>query len=234
VEGGTDADGAPGTRPGFGTRVATTARPAATSRSGRACHRSVRRVRTLGPARSAGLALAWRRSAGAGAATPGLSSSAPAGASRRALRIPPLRERREDIADLAEGFVRAFARETGKAVRGVTVRALRALTDYDWPGNVRELEHEVRRLVYLCPDGGAIDSTMLSAHIVAPAPAPAAPAEDDDDASLLLEARVQRVEAKLVRQALARAGGNRSLAAKLLGISRNGLAIKMRRLGITD
>jgi DNA-binding NtrC family response regulator len=65
-----------------------------------------------------------------------------------ALRVPPLRERREDIPALVESFMRAFARETGKGLRGITVKALRALIEYDWPGNVRELQLEVRRLVY--------------------------------------------------------------------------------------
>jgi transcriptional regulator with AAA-type ATPase domain len=148
-----------------------------------------------------------------------------------ALRIPALRERREDIPVLVEGFVRGFARETGKSVRGITVRALRTLSEYPWPGNVRELEHEVRRLVYMCPDGDAIDSTMLSGHIGAPGAEPAEPA---GEASLDLEPRVQQLEEKLIRQALARAGGNRTVAAKLLGVSRNGLAIKMRRLGIEE
>src|SRR6185503_3638286 len=59
------------------------------------------------------------------------------------LQAPPLRERREDIPALVETFLRAFARETGRRVHGLTVKALRALVRYDWPGNVRELEHEV-------------------------------------------------------------------------------------------
>jgi transcriptional regulator with PAS, ATPase and Fis domain len=150
-----------------------------------------------------------------------------------ALRVPPLRERKEDIPALVEDFVRGFARETGKAVRGVTVKALRALVDYAWPGNVRELEHEVRRLVYLCPAGQAIESSMLSEHLVE------APRSDDGPAaealaSLELEGSVSRLESRLIRVALGRTGGNRTQAARLLGVSRNGLAIKMERLGVTD
>src|SRR5262249_12609173 len=85
-----------------------------------------------------------------------------------AVHIPPLRDRRDDIPTLVEEFIRTFARETNKAVRGITVKSLRALTEYAWPGNIRELEHEVRRLVYLCPEGQAIESRMLSEHVVAP------------------------------------------------------------------
>jgi DNA-binding NtrC family response regulator len=150
-----------------------------------------------------------------------------------ALRVPPLRQRKEDIPALVEDFARGFARETGKAVRGVTVKALRALVDYAWPGNVRELEHEVRRLVYLCPAGQAIESSMLSEHLVATRRADDPPAAEAS-ASLELEGSVSRLERRLIQEALSRTGGNRTQAARLLAVSRNGLAIKMERLGITD
>ena len=147
-----------------------------------------------------------------------------------ALRVPPLRERREDVPALVESFLRRFARESGRAVRGITVKALRALIEYSWPGNVRELEHEVRRLVYLCPHGEAIDSTMISAHVVAPGPneGPTAPALDNLD----LGKNVDALERRLIAEGLAKARGNRTRAAKLLGLSRNGLRIKMERLGL--
>jgi DNA-binding NtrC family response regulator len=149
------------------------------------------------------------------------------------LRVPALRERKEDVAGLVVAFVRGFARETGKAVRGVTEKALQALKDYAWPGNVRELQHEVRRLVYLCPDGQALESSMISEHILL-APQPVDPATGEIPASLELEPNLGRLESRLIREALGRAGGNRTQAARLLGISRNGLAIKMERLGIKD
>ncbi len=152
-----------------------------------------------------------------------------------ALRVPPLRERREDIPALVESFMRAFAAETGKGVRGVTVKALRALIEYAWPGNIRELQHEVRRLVYLCPEGQAIDSTMVSLHIVAAAPGEGAEGVPEQVLDTLeLAKNLEPLERRLIVEALARAGGNRTQAAKLLGISRNGLSIKMERLGITD
>ena len=148
------------------------------------------------------------------------------------LNIPPLRERREDIAALVEAFLQRFSRETAKPIRGVTVKALKHLVDHSWPGNVRELEHEVRRLVYLCAGGEAIDSTMLAGHLSASPTLPGlgTPASEGD--SLSIEDHVGRVEARLIRAALERTNGNRTEAAKLLGISRNGLAIKMERLGI--
>ena len=145
------------------------------------------------------------------------------------LHVPPLRERRDDVPVLVESFMRVHARETGKGVRGITVKALRALTDYDWPGNVRELEHEVRRLVHLCPGGQAIDSTMISPHVVAvPREGSARSALE----TLELAPNVSALERRVIREALDKAGGNRTQAAKLLGISRNGLAIKMEKLGL--
>jgi DNA-binding NtrC family response regulator len=147
-----------------------------------------------------------------------------------ALRVPPLRERREDIPALVETFARAFAPEHGKSLRGVTVKALRTLVAYGWPGNVRELQHEVHRLVALCPPGEAIDSTMISPHILGVGPDQGTGPADTLD----LEKNVDALERRLISQALAQARGNRTRAARLLGISRNGLAIKMERLGLTE
>jgi transcriptional regulator with AAA-type ATPase domain len=155
-----------------------------------------------------------------------------------AVQIPPLRDRRDDITSLVDEFMRTFARETAKSIRGITEKALHALIAYSWPGNIRELEHEVRRLVYLCPEGQAIDSRMLSEHVVAPVHGEGRDGGDaagDGRTGLLtleLMPNVERLERRLIKEALARAGGNRTQAARLLGVSRNGLAIKMERLGI--
>lgn len=143
------------------------------------------------------------------------------------LEVPPLRERREDIPALVQGFVRAFSRQARKRVRGITEAALEKLVAYGWPGNVRELEHEARRLVYLCPEGQPIDEAHLAKEI---REAEAGP----DLASLRLDERLADLESRLIREALERSGGNRTRAARLLGISRNGLAIKMARLGIAS
>jgi len=151
------------------------------------------------------------------------------------LRVPLLRERKGHVPRLVEDFVRLCERETGKRVRGISARALRALSDYAWPGNVRELEHEVRRLVYLCPDNEVIDLPLLSPQILAGpgAAAPALPA-GAVDGSLELAGNVAALERRLIGEAIARAGGNRTEAARLLGISRNGLALKMQRLGVSS
>jgi transcriptional regulator with AAA-type ATPase domain len=144
------------------------------------------------------------------------------------LRVPPLRERRDDIPALVDGILRPLAVEVGKPIRGVTARALQALLAHSWPGNVRELEHELQRLLHACGPGEAIEFGMLRDEIRRPSP----PAALADTGSLDLQRAVDDVEARLIRDALDRSGGNRSAAAKLLGISRNGLSLKMTRLGL--
>jgi two-component system, NtrC family, response regulator HupR/HoxA len=144
------------------------------------------------------------------------------------LHVPRLRDRPEDIPGLAQAFLAVSARETGKSIPGITAAAMRALAGYAWPGNVRELEHEVRRLAYLCPDGEPVDTSLLSEHVSS------APEEaETPSAAPTLQATVDHTERRAIRAALARTGGKRSAAARLLGISRNGLAMKMERLGLS-
>ncbi len=145
------------------------------------------------------------------------------------LRIPPLRERRGDIPTLIDGILRPLAVASGKPVRGVTAKALVALVDYDWPGNVRELVHEMHRLFHGCPAGEAVEFGMLRDDIRA---GPRAARRAPDGGSLELQPQVDALEGRLIQEALARSGGNRTEAAKLLGISRNGLALKITRLGL--
>ncbi|HEV8582161.1 MAG TPA: sigma 54-interacting transcriptional regulator [Thermoanaerobaculia bacterium] len=146
------------------------------------------------------------------------------------LEVPPLRERPADISRLVECFLRSMPREARKRVRGITLRALELLVSYPWPGNVRELEHEIRRLVYVCPDGQPIDAGLLSPTIRHSAAASAT--ASTVGGSLRLEDHLASLERRLITEALERTRGNRTRAAALLGISRNGLAIKMERLGL--
>ncbi len=145
------------------------------------------------------------------------------------LRVPPLRERREDIPELVQCLLGLFAEETGRPAPAITHDALRALTAYAWPGNVREVEHEVRRLAYLCPDGKPVDARLLSEHILAREGAESLP-----PSTLDLAANVAQLERRLIRAALVRARGKRAPAARLLGLSRNGLAMKIDRLHLDD
>jgi transcriptional regulator with PAS, ATPase and Fis domain len=112
-------------------------------------------------------------------------------------------------------------------VQGITVKAMEALTTHEYPGNLPELEGIVRRLVYLCPNGRPIDETMLPQEIrLSKIRPPRTNAESD----LHLDSLLSECERGAIREALRRSDGNKSEAARLLGLSRNGLAMKMSRL----
>lgn len=147
------------------------------------------------------------------------------------LHIPPLRERREDIPHLVEHFMKLYSEERSKNVQGMTVKAYKAICSAPWPGNIRELGHEIRRLVYTCSENGAIDSTCLPNRILFPTYKQSTDSLKNAS-SLNLEKHTTEVERRLITIALSRSKGNRSKAAKLLGISRNGLANKMKNHGL--
>ncbi len=145
------------------------------------------------------------------------------------VRVPPLRERSADLSALVLGFLADCARETGKSILGISDSALAALVRYPWPGNVRELQHEVRRLGYLCPDGESVEAFMLSDRVLDPGETARSSVEVE---TLDLRRNVDVLERRLIAKALARSEGSRAGAARLLGVSRNGLALKMERLGL--
>ena len=171
------------------------------------------------------------------------------------IRVPPLRERREDIAELVRHFAARFAAEEGKAfIRGVSADALDLLQRYDWPGNVRQLENAVFRAVvladaaWLTPD----EFPQVASHVESgapplagtPGPALAAGpmaldggrAAGEDDAFAFDSAGDIRpladVEARLIRLALARYQGRIALVARKLGIGRSTLYRKLKELGL--
>ncbi|HSS52086.1 MAG TPA: sigma 54-interacting transcriptional regulator, partial [Thermoanaerobaculia bacterium] len=151
------------------------------------------------------------------------------------LRLPPLRERREDLPALLLAFAARAAAKYGKRVHGVSRRALSALRSHDWPGNVRELEMLIERAVLLCPDGGTLQREHLG--IVAADQAEQTPAvltaASPISGAGTLQAQVDAVEREAILRALTAANGNKSKAARMLGITRNGLALKMERLRIS-
>jgi len=138
--------------------------------------------------------------------------------------LPPLRERREDIPLLVDHFLSTFTAKNGKAIRGLTREARDALLRYDYPGNVRELENLVERAVVLTRDD-VIGLGDLPLGLAEAAPEPGdAPG---------LPAAVEGLERRLIREALARAGGVQTAAAELLGISERVLRYKLRKYGLT-
>jgi len=134
------------------------------------------------------------------------------------VRLPPLRERPEDVPLLASHFGRRHAARYRKRITGFAVDAMQALRAHPWPGNVRELDHAVERAVLLA-EGDVIRARDLA--LGAPA----------DGAAALEQMSLEEVERVLVQKALTRAGGNVSEAAKALGLSRSALYRRLKQHG---
>lgn len=149
------------------------------------------------------------------------------------VEVPPLRKRPGDIPALVQHFLQRAEIELEKQTAGISVRALRALIAGSWPGNIRELEHEVRRLVYLATEGRLITSKLLGPRLQLLSNS-FEHAVGENVSGVSLAARVQALERDLIERALAESGGNRTRAAKLLGISRYGLHLKLKRFALKD
>jgi two-component system response regulator AtoC len=147
------------------------------------------------------------------------------------LRLPPLRERREDVIPLAQHFLARHARlRPDLAGLALGDDARDALLAHAWPGNVRELEHALERAVVLA-EGPLIHEQDLPDTVRAPAhPPPAAAGPAPDDLSVKRAGRA--LEERLIRAALERTGGNRTRAAELLELSYRALLYKIRDYGI--
>jgi len=138
--------------------------------------------------------------------------------------LPPLRERTGDIPLLAQNFLREFARENDKKVNEFTVEALEALMKYRWPGNVRELRTAIERAVVLCR-GEKI--TLRDLPVAARGNGAAATGSDAGPLLAQKTLTVQEAEKQLVIRALQESNGNRTLAARKIGISRRTLHRKL-------
>lgn len=151
--------------------------------------------------------------------------------------IPPLRERRPDIAQLARKFVEELSIKHGVAIHDVEPAVFDALLRYPWPGNVRELENVVRRAVIFCRDG-VLRVSHLPSHIVAGVAGPTndpsvkltSPSASDQKP---LSRQVAMTERELIEQALFKNNQSRTNAARDLGISRVTLYNKMKKYGMT-
>lgn len=138
---------------------------------------------------------------------------------------PPLRTRVEDIPMLATEFLNRAAEEYGRRITGVTAAALELLREHAWPGNVRELQGEMRRAALLCPDGSPVDVHHFPSLRVPMAE----PRLQPQSRLQTLRDCMDIVERREIERAMVAARGNRSLAARTLGITRNGLASKLKR-----
>ena len=141
------------------------------------------------------------------------------------INIPPLRERRDDIPFLAEHFVGKLARDLGAKASSLSEGAVKRLLEYHWPGNVRELENVIERSLVLS------SGTRLEASDIKLDTSPRAAS-----AALFLPdgMTLDEHEQAILREALRRANGNKSQAARLLGLTRNALRYRLSQMGIED
>ena len=135
------------------------------------------------------------------------------------IALPPLRNRREDIPELAHHFLRQHAQRYRKNLTGFEAPAIQALLDHPWPGNIRELDHAVERGV-LMAQGQVIRLGELGLRI------------DRDQTSRIEDMSLEDVEGFLIKKAMARFDGNVSQAAKALGLSRSALYRRLQRYGL--
>jgi len=176
------------------------------------------------------------------------------------ITLPPLRQRREDIADLARGFLARFAAEEGRKLSGITREAVALISSYDWPGNVRQLENAVFRAVVLA-DGDELDVSefpQIAAQMegyevsIPPAPAPIArgeaqgepppriiqmPVRDPNALELVAGSdmrKLDELEREIITFALAHYRGHMSEVSRKLGIGRSTLYRKLKEYGLID
>jgi len=141
------------------------------------------------------------------------------------LNIPPLRDRKEDIPFLARHFVKKLRKDLGSAVESISDAAIERLLEYHWPGNVRELENVIERSMVLA------SNPVLEAADIKLDTGPQARVASVDN--FLPEGMtLDQYEQSIIREALHRASGNKSQAARLLGLTRNALRYRLSQMGI--
>jgi DNA-binding NtrC family response regulator len=135
------------------------------------------------------------------------------------IRLPPLRERREDVPLLAQQFLRQHAQRYRKKLTGFETHAVQSLLEHSWPGNVRELDHAIERAVLLT-QGPQVKPADLALRV------------NRDGVGRLEDMSLEDVECFLIKKAMTRFGGNVSQAAKALGLSRSALYRRLQRYGL--
>jgi transcriptional regulator with PAS, ATPase and Fis domain len=136
------------------------------------------------------------------------------------IRLPPLRERPEDILPLSDAFLRDIGHSFGRPPAGMTREARQALLTYRWPGNVRELRNVLERAAIVC-EGGLIAPEHLSF-------------QQDDRPAPAVSTNVKTMERQMIEQVLREAGGNKSKAARKLGLTRKQLYVRLRQYETVD
>lgn len=140
------------------------------------------------------------------------------------ITMPPLRERKEDIPSLVTHFLNKFSRRFKSAEPSITPYALELLTRHDWPGNVRELQNEIERAMAMAGPNHPVTALELSEKIK-----PKTSSEVPNHGGETLPEVVERIEKQMILEALSKYKGNRSQAARTLGVTRQGLLNKINR-----
>ncbi|MGH9740534.1 MAG: sigma-54-dependent transcriptional regulator [Candidatus Acidiferrales bacterium] len=146
-----------------------------------------------------------------------------------AIDIPPLREHKEDVPALANFFLEKFARESNQPARKLKPDALRKLIDYHWSGNIRELENIIARAATL-----ASTDVLDAADIHLDSESPSRRASASSAPALPPGMTLEKWEEEMIREALRQANGNKSQAARALGLSRNALRYRLSKMGVAD
>ncbi|MFN8389348.1 MAG: sigma-54 dependent transcriptional regulator [Bdellovibrionota bacterium] len=149
------------------------------------------------------------------------------------ISLPPLKERREDIMPIVDNLLRKLADQRNTRAKSVTPAAANMLVEYKWRGNVRELENEIERMTILGADEEALGPELLSTRIrESVEKRPEDGSTTFSTAGKTLKQAIEEVERKMIQEALGRLGGNKSSAAKELGISRSSLIAKVQEYGL--
>jgi transcriptional regulator with PAS, ATPase and Fis domain len=139
------------------------------------------------------------------------------------IRIPPLRDRKEDIPVLVDHFLRAFCQKHKRAIKSFSEKAMKAFMDYDWPGNIRELRNVIERTVLLCPDD-VVSTDFLPVELSHVKP-------QEPSVIIPLGTTLRSAEKEIILKTLSSVDNNKSKAATMLGLSRKALYNKLRRFG---
>ncbi len=148
------------------------------------------------------------------------------------VKLPPLRQRREDIPLLAQHFVRKSCRENGLPAKTISQEALRALMAYDWPGNIRQFENAIEHAVALSAVASDIGPEALPEELRERSGSAIMPALSIPDEGINFTSVVSQLERELILRCLEKTGGNKRQAARLLNLSRTTFIDKLQRLNL--
>jgi transcriptional regulator with PAS, ATPase and Fis domain len=148
------------------------------------------------------------------------------------ITLPPLRDRKEDILPLSLHFLKMTNERFGKNIPGFSPGVLNLFEAFGWPGNVRQLQKEIERLVALTADGQLIQSEQLSRDLHSLYTTQKENFDESNEGYLSLPEQTRRLEIILIKKAMRRTKGNKTRAARLLAITRQGLDKKIKRYNL--